>query len=95
MAVRTGDAGGRFPPAQRLDDAGRVLPRTPRRAGLPGGDEDVPADPFLFASNYPYCPLDEVVQRYHGFGLSDDVLTKVLHDNAKRLLFPDSGDTAR
>jgi predicted TIM-barrel fold metal-dependent hydrolase len=59
--------------------------------GLPGEQDYVLAmrtylqDRFLFASNYPYCPLPEIVERYHGFGLPDDVLKKVLHDNAARL----------
>ncbi|MFI1565433.1 amidohydrolase family protein [Streptomyces sp. NPDC020490] len=69
--------------------------------GLPGEQDYLLAmktflqDRFLFASNYPYCPLDEIVERYHGFGLSDDLLTKVLHDNAERLFFAGSGDAAR
>ncbi|MEU6718068.1 amidohydrolase family protein [Nonomuraea sp. NPDC046802] len=59
--------------------------------GLPGEHDYLLAmrtylqDRFLFASNYPYCPLQEIVDRYHGFGLPDDVLGKVLHDNAARV----------
>lgn len=61
--------------------------------GLPGEQDYLLAmktflqDRFLFASNYPYCPLAEIVERYHAFGLTDAIGAKVLHDNAARLFF--------
>lgn len=69
--------------------------------GLPGEQDYLLAmktylqDRFLFASNYPYCPLGQIVERYHGFGLSDGLLTKVLHDNAARLFFAGDEDPGR
>lgn len=41
---------------------------------------------FLFASGYPFCPLEAIVARYQSFGLPDDVLEKVMGANAARLL---------
>ncbi|MFF0226246.1 amidohydrolase family protein [Streptomyces sp. NPDC004629] len=69
--------------------------------GLPGEQDYLLAmrtylqDRFLFASNYPYCPLTQIVERYHGFGLPDDLLTKVLHGNARRLFFADADGAGR
>lgn len=43
------------------------------------------ADRFLFATGYPFCPIEETVRRYLTFGLGDDLLAKVLAGNAVRL----------
>lgn len=65
--------------------------------GLPGEHDYLLAmrtflqDRFLFASNHPYCPLSRILARYHDFKLTDDLLGKVLHDNAHRLFFGGSG----
>lgn len=59
--------------------------------GLPGEADIVLAmrtflqDRFLFASGYPFCPLQATVDRYLSFGLPDDVLAKVMGGNAARL----------
>lgn len=59
--------------------------------GLPGEADYVLAmrtflrDRFLFASGYPFCPIQQTVERYLGFGLPDAILRKVFHDNAARL----------
>ena len=59
--------------------------------GLPGEADYVKGiatflqDRFLFATGYPFCPIGETIDRYLGFGLSDDVLSKVMRDNAVRL----------
>lgn len=59
--------------------------------GLPGEQDYVLAmrtylqDRFLFATNFPYVPIAEAIDRYQGFGVADDVIRKVLHDNAARL----------
>jgi predicted TIM-barrel fold metal-dependent hydrolase len=42
-------------------------------------------DRFLFATGYPFCPVEDILDRYHGFGLPDDVLAGVLGGNARRL----------
>ncbi len=60
--------------------------------GLPGEADNVKGtatflqDRFLFATGYPFCPIQETIDRYLGFGLSDDVLAKVMRGNALRLL---------
>lgn len=59
--------------------------------GLPGEADYVLAmrtylqDRFLFATSFPSCPLQEIVDRYAGLGLSDEVLRKVMGENAARL----------
>lgn len=59
--------------------------------GLPGEQDYVFAmktflqDRFLFATGYPFCPVQEVLDRFERFGLDDDVYAKVTHDNAARL----------
>ena len=59
--------------------------------GLPGEADYVKGistflqDRFLFATGYPFCPIQETIDRYLGFGLSDEVLRKVMRDNAVRL----------
>jgi predicted TIM-barrel fold metal-dependent hydrolase len=42
-------------------------------------------DRFLFSTGYPFCPLNDIVDRYLGFGLPDDVLENVMGGNAARL----------
>ena len=42
-------------------------------------------DRFLFATGYPFCPVQETIDRYLAFGLAEPVLRKVLRDNAVRL----------
>lgn len=59
--------------------------------GLPGEADYVKGiatflqDRFLFATGYPFCPIQETIDRYLGFGLSDEVLRKVFRENAVRL----------
>lgn len=59
--------------------------------GLPGESDYVKGiatflqDRFLFATGYPFCPIRETIARYLAFGLSDEVLGKVMRDNARRL----------
>ena len=59
--------------------------------GLPGEADYVLAmrtflaNRFLFATGYPFCPVQATVDRYLSFGLPDSILSKVLHDNAARL----------
>ena len=59
--------------------------------GLPGEADYVKgiatflADRFLFATGYPFCPIQETIDRYLGFGLSDEVLHKIMRENALRL----------
>lgn len=59
--------------------------------GLPGEADYVKGittflqDRFLFATGYPFCPIQETIDRYLGFGLSDEVLVKVMRRNALRL----------
>lgn len=55
--------------------------------GLPGEADYVKgiatlADRFLFATGYPFCPIQETIDRYLGFGLSDEVLRKIMRENA-------------
>jgi len=62
--------------------------------GLPGEADYVLAmrtflqDRFLFATGYPFCPVQACVDRFTAFGLSADVTAKVMHDNAARLFGP-------
>lgn len=59
--------------------------------GLPGEQDYILAmrtflrDRFVFATGYPFCPVEDILDRYHGFGLPDDVLAGVLGGNARRL----------
>ncbi|GAA1004346.1 amidohydrolase [Acrocarpospora pleiomorpha] len=59
--------------------------------GLPGEHDYVLAmrtylaDRFLFATGYPFCPVQATVDRYLSFGLPDEVLENVLYRNAARL----------
>ncbi|MEV7232166.1 amidohydrolase family protein [Polymorphospora sp. NPDC051019] len=59
--------------------------------GLPGEPDYVLAmrtflaDRFLFATGYPFCPVDATVRRYLSFDLPGDVLANVLYGNAARL----------
>lgn len=59
--------------------------------GLPGEQDYVIAmktflqDRFLFATGYPFCPIQETIDRFLGFGLPDEVLGKVFRGNAVRL----------
>ena len=56
--------------------------------GLPGEQDYVQAmktflqDRFLFATGYPFCPIAETLERILAFGVPDEILTKVLRDNA-------------
>lgn len=59
--------------------------------GLPGEDDCLRAietflqDRFLFATGFPYCPVEEMVERYLRLGFGDDVLEKIMGANAARL----------
>lgn len=59
--------------------------------GLPGEQDYLLAmqtylqDRFLFATGYPFCPINETLDRVLAAGVSDDILTKVLRDNAVSL----------
>ncbi|WP_283137981.1 amidohydrolase family protein [Rhizohabitans arisaemae] len=59
--------------------------------GLPGEHDYVLAmrtylaDRFLFATGYPFCPVQATVDRYLSFGLPDETLENVLYHNAVRL----------
>lgn len=44
------------------------------------------ADQLLFGSSYPFRPIRQSFEDIQRLGLRDDVLEKVLHDNAARLL---------
>ncbi len=44
------------------------------------------ADQLLFGSSYPFRPMRQSLDDYLALGLRDDVLPKVLHDNAARVL---------
>jgi uncharacterized protein len=58
---------------------------------LPGEADYVAAagtylqDRFLFASGYPYSPAAATVRRYMELGLADEILAKVMGENAARL----------
>jgi predicted TIM-barrel fold metal-dependent hydrolase len=59
--------------------------------GLPGEQDYLLAmqtylqDRFLFATGYPFCPISETLDRVLAAGVPDDILTKVLRDNAVSL----------
>lgn len=44
------------------------------------------ADQFLFGSSYPFRPIKQSIDDYAAAGFRDDVLEKVFHTNAVRLL---------
>ncbi len=44
------------------------------------------ADQFLFGSSYPFRPIRQSIDDYAASGLRDDVLERVFHANAERLL---------
>ncbi|WP_454914933.1 amidohydrolase family protein [Xanthobacter sediminis] len=44
------------------------------------------ADQFLFGSSYPFRPIRQSIDDYAAAGFRDDVLEKVFHANAARLL---------
>ncbi|MQT14573.1 amidohydrolase family protein [Segnochrobactrum spirostomi] len=44
------------------------------------------ADQFLFGSSYPFRPIRQSIDDYAAAGFRDDVLEKVFHTNAVRLL---------
>ena len=44
------------------------------------------AEQLLFGSSYPFRPMQQSVDDYHALGLREDVLRKVMHDNAQRVL---------
>lgn len=41
---------------------------------------------FLFASNYPFTPVDHMVRRYEELDLGSRQFRNVMSDNARRLL---------
>ena len=59
--------------------------------GLPGEQDYLLAmqtylqDRFLFATGYPFCPIGQTLDRILASGVPDDILTKVLRDNAVSL----------
>jgi predicted TIM-barrel fold metal-dependent hydrolase len=43
-------------------------------------------DQFLFGSSYPFRPILQTIQDFQAIGFRDDLLDKLLFDNAVRLL---------
>ena len=44
------------------------------------------SDQFLFGSSYPFRPIGQTIEDFQKVGFRDDVLEKLFHDNAVRLL---------
>ena len=66
--------------------------------GYPGsrdyveGANGILQDKILFGSSYPGYPLNDAVRKYVEAGLHNDVLQKVMHDNATRFLGMESSE---
>ena len=61
-------------------------------ANMPGMDDYLKAangylaDRFIFASSYPFCPVDAYADWYRTLPLSEEALRKTMYENAARLL---------
>ncbi len=67
---------------------------SPMRDVFVDGMKDMIQDKVVFASAHPFIELEDAINTYKGFDLSDTVRRKVMYENAARILKLDTGSTS-